>query len=150
MILTFYLILLKEWDSLDPLEPTVRLAWFPEYRRELLESRENLEKAENLFQALEKDNNFYCLVPQKLYYKVVKEGEGASGAESPLVALDYTIFSPLGHCIESREKVFLNLRNTISGFSHGVKGMKKGKQESFLSILVWPMDRLLLLKNASI
>ncbi len=104
-----------------------RLAWFPEYRREFLEGKENLKRSDDLFQSLGNDKSFQCVIPQKLYYKSLKNGHGKTECNRPLVSLNYSIFSPCGHCLANQDKVFLNLKNTIPGFAHGIKGMKIGE-----------------------
>lgn len=105
---------------------TDRLAWFPEYRREFLEGKENLEKANVLFQSFDQDTSLQCILPQKLYVKILKTGKSEIACTAPLVSLNYSIFSPLGHCLASQSEI-LNLKNTIPGFSQGIKGMQVGE-----------------------
>jgi hypothetical protein len=104
-----------------------RLAWFPWYRREFLEGKENLQKSDDVFTSLDNDKSFQCVVPQKVYYKTLKNGYGNIECNGPCVLLSYSIISPLGHCLANHDNVFLNLKNTIPGFAHGIKGMKIGE-----------------------
>lgn len=106
---------------------TDRIAWFPSYRREFLEGKENLQKSDELFQLLDNDKNFQCVVAKKLYFKTLKEGRGNTECRGPCVTLSYSIFSPLGHCLANNDSACLNLKNTIPGFAYGVRGMKIGE-----------------------
>lgn len=103
-----------------------RLAWFPSYRRDFMEGKGNLEKANVFFHSLDQEKDVISIIPQKLYYKTLQNGCGEVVCAGPLVSLEYSIFSPLGHCLDHQTKM-LNLNNTIPGFAHGVKGMKSGE-----------------------
>ncbi len=109
-----------------PQSRTDRLAWFPSYRRELLEGKANLEKANSIFHSLDQVRDYESVTPGKLYYKILKNGKGKVACSGPLVSLEYSIFSPLGHCLDHQITV-LNLNNTIPGFAYGIKGMKVGE-----------------------
>ena len=106
---------------------TDRMAWFPAYRRELIQAKENLRKANDFFQSLEHDKDYQCIVPQKLYYKIQQNGRGDALSSRSLVSLEYSIFSPLGHYMNHQSKVTVNLKNTIPGFAHGIRGMRIGE-----------------------
>jgi hypothetical protein len=106
---------------------TDRLAWFPRYRRDFLEGKENLERADIFFQSLAKDEDFHSILPGNLYYKTLKAVNGDMAGNNSLISLNCTVFSPLGHCLAHHDKILLNLNNTISGFAHGIKGMKTGE-----------------------
>jgi hypothetical protein len=116
------------FDKLDsPPSKIDRRAWFSNYRREILEGKKNLETANHFFNQLECDKNFQSIVPQALYYKTVKNGIKGSMCNSAFVSLNYSIFSPEGHCLASQDNVPINLKNTISGFANGIKGMNIGE-----------------------
>ncbi len=104
-----------------------RLAYFPNYRREILEAKNNLEQASELFRSFEHEQGIICIVPQKLYYKILKTGHIEKECTTPLVSLEFSVFNPLGHCLNYQANQTIDLRNTISGFAHGVKGMKVGE-----------------------
>lgn len=123
--LPYFIEGLKKAESQNP--KTDRLAWFPEYRKEFLEGKENLEKADIFFQSLAKDENFHSILPGKLYYKTLKAVDGNMAGNDSLISLSCTVFSPLGHCLAYQDKVLFNLNNTVSGFAHGIKGMKIGE-----------------------
>jgi len=116
------------FDKLDsPSNKIDRRAWFPNYRREILEGKKNLEMANLFFEQLECDKGFRSVVPKALYYKTIKNGIKDSNCDSVFVSLNYSIFSPEGHCLVSRNNVSINLKNTISGFANGIKGMSIGE-----------------------
>lgn len=104
-----------------------RRAFFPYYRKEFLEAKNNLVEANAFFQTCTDDPHLTCIIPQKLYYKTLRMGMGEKLCKTPLVKVTCSIFSPLGHCLANYAEVILNLRNTIPGFAHGIQGMKIGE-----------------------
>ncbi len=104
-----------------------RLAYFPGYRREVIGAKNNLERTADLFRSFEKEQNVTCIIPQMLYYKTLKRSHNKIECIGPLVSLEFSIFSPLGHCLNYQPNRLVNLKNTIPGFAHGVKGMKVGE-----------------------
>ncbi len=104
-----------------------REAWFPDYLRIWIEGSENLRIANEFLSNIQNDCNFQCIVPQKLYYKITQNGYESDACQQSLVSLNYSIFSPEGHCLSQQQNTVLNLKNTISGFSEGIKGMKRGE-----------------------
>lgn len=119
---------IEGFDKLDaPSSKIDRRARFSNYRREILEGKKNLEIANHFFEQLEYDKNFQCVVPKELYYKIIKNGIKDTECDSGFVSLNYSIFSPEGHCLISRNNVSINLKNTISGFANGIKGMNVGE-----------------------
>ncbi len=104
-----------------------RLAYFSSYRRDVIEAKSNLEKTADLFRSFEYEKDVTCVIPQKLYYRTLKRGHSEIKCIGPLVSLEFSIFSPLGHCLNYQSNKLVNLKNTIPGFAHGVKGMKVGE-----------------------
>lgn len=119
---------IDSFDQVDsPSNAIDRRAWFSNYRRELLEGKQNLEIANYFFEQLENDNSFQSIAPKKLYYKTITSGTNVSRCNTRFVSLNYSIFSPDGHCLISQNNVLINLQNTISGFANGIKGMSIGE-----------------------
>lgn len=104
-----------------------RAAWFPGYRREFIQAKENLKLAHETFQSLAANNDLRCVAAHELYYRIIKEGKGEIECSGALVKLEYSIFSPLGHCLAHNRKATINLKNTIPGFAQGIQGMKIGE-----------------------
>lgn len=109
----------EQMNVCDPLSPL--------FLKDIAHVQENLIKTTTFFQSLAKQNGIYCIEPKKLYYKVIKEGEGNNPCTSPQVRLGYTCFDSLGHSLKHQSDISLNLNSAISGFAHAVKGMKKGE-----------------------
>lgn len=104
-----------------------RQAWFPDYRKEILEGQENLKIADRFFDQLECDESYRSIADKKLYYKIIKNGISERKCNSKFVSLSYSIFSPDGRCLANQNNVPINLENTISGFANGIKGMRVGE-----------------------
>jgi hypothetical protein len=104
-----------------------RGAHLPSYHREFIEAKNNLEYASNLFNSLANKQDVNCLIPQQLYYKTIRGSQNKVECKGPLVSLEFSIFSPLGHCLAYERKVLVNLKNTIPGFAMGIQGMKVGE-----------------------
>ncbi len=107
--------------------PIERLSRFPGYRREFLEAKTNLMDANAVFASLKNNVAYHAVIPSKVYYRVIKPGYEKPKNQGPLVSLSYSIFSPSGLCLATAETSFINLQNTISGFSMGVRGMELGE-----------------------
>lgn len=95
-------------------------------------AEQNLQKAENFLNELDKDTSLQMLVPKKLYYKVVQEGNGEaiSLSSTPLMhfegkLVDGTVF---GSSKDSGGPVEIPLANTVEGFAKGLDGMKEGEK----------------------
>lgn len=102
-------------------------AYHPSFRRELTEAINNLKAANMEFSALEDDEDFICISPGELYYRTLEAGRGEIKCQGALVSLDFSIFAPSGHCLQRASHMTVNLKNTIRGFSQGVKGMRAGE-----------------------
>ena len=97
------------------------------YRREIITAENNLDYADSLFSSFENKQEVQCIVPKHLYYKILKNSEDVRICQGPLVSLEYSVFSPLGHCLVHGSDRVVNLKNTIPGFALGIKGMKVGE-----------------------
>ncbi len=104
-----------------------RCAYFPKFRRDLIDAKNNLADANSLFSSFEKQKDVKCVVPNRLYYRTLKSSQGDIECRGPLVSLEFSILSPSGHCIAHKSNQIVNLKNTIPGFSLGIKGMKVGE-----------------------
>lgn len=102
-------------------------AYFPRSRRELIQAKNNLVNTNHLFSEFEKKEDLKPIIPEKLYYKILKQGQGETICDGPLVSLDFDIFLPSGCSISQKSNVTINLKNTIPGFALGVRGMKIGE-----------------------
>jgi len=102
-----------------------RSAYDPNYLAEIREAKENLLQANGLFQSLNIDKKYSCISPFKLYYRVLETDKNAiKKPQGSLVKITYSIYSPLGHCLGKGSNEIVNLNNTVSGFAHGLQGMK--------------------------
>lgn len=104
-----------------------RAAYFPKFIKELNDAKNNLIYAGQLFKSFEQNNDLTCIISNKLYYKVLNNGQDSVECKGPLVSLEFSIFSPSGQCITHKSNIIVNLKNTIPGFALGVKGMKIGE-----------------------
>lgn len=105
-----------------------RPAYFPHYVSNFIEAKENLKTANEYFQTLDNNKDVQCIEPLKLYYKTLKIDENHKKINhGSLVTLTYSIYSSLGQCLSQNSKVVINLKNTISGFAHGVQKMAIGE-----------------------
>ncbi len=99
----------------------------PSLFRDISEVQKKLAETATLFCSLEKQKDVECVVPNKLYYKILNPGENSTECQSPNVRLKYTFFDSSGHCLQHQADATVNLNSTISGFAHGIKGMKRGE-----------------------
>lgn len=95
------------------------------------EAKANLLKATAIFKNKENDKNYYTAIPGKLCYKIKKPGEKET-LSGNFVKVSYAFFSPDGELLNTEKEVLLNLKNTISGFYLGIKGMKTGEERKIL------------------
>lgn len=93
----------------------------------------NLAQAEDYLKTISLDPSFIELVPQKLYYKKLNEGNGQSIGPEDILLANYTasvlelnkeipVFSP------DTSPISISVGDTISGFAQGVEGMQIGER----------------------
>lgn len=94
-------------------------------------ANKNLEDANSFMAENAKQEGIITLEKDKLQYKVEKSGEGAVVEDhfSPMIRysgkfLDGKVFGA------SQEDELISLDETISGFSHGIVGMKEGEKRT--------------------
>ncbi|CDZ80434.1 putative FKBP-type peptidyl-prolyl cis-trans isomerase FkpA precursor [Candidatus Rubidus massiliensis] len=95
-------------------------------------SEENLKAANEFLKQNAKTEGVISIEPDKLQYKILKEGNGAVVQEGsvPLIQykgtyLDGTVF---GNSEEVGGPIKIPLNQTIPGFSKGILGMKEGEK----------------------
>lgn len=117
-------------DGLSGLPPPKtkidREAWNPNYPLEIRRAKDNLLNAEAFFQEIDSTGQSICIIPKKLYYRVIKLGNGKY-KYGDFAKLTYSIFSPSGHCLAFQHDALINLKNTIRGFFLGVREMQIGE-----------------------
>ena len=110
-----------------------RLACSPYYLKDFIEAKENLEAANIYFQSLNNNKDYRCIDPLRLYYKTLENNENNKTiCNGSVVNLTYSIYSQSGHCHGHGSNELINLKNTITGFAHGVKGMLIGETREIL------------------
>ncbi len=97
-----------------------------------LRKKQNLMQCEEFFSRLIDRRDLICLVPGKLYYKIVKEGKGESIAtSSAVVEVAYVIKNHLGKILctsEAEDESVIDLSSCITGFTEVIKGMSIGEE----------------------
>jgi FKBP-type peptidyl-prolyl cis-trans isomerase len=97
-----------------------------------LESKQNLIQCENFFSRLQDKKDLKCLFPGKLYYKIIKEGEGEV-VETPFstVQINYVIKDHLDtilYAVQASETGPIDMSNLIDGMAIGISGMATGEE----------------------
>ncbi|WP_201456568.1 FKBP-type peptidyl-prolyl cis-trans isomerase [Chlamydia sp. 17-3921] len=94
-------------------------------------AKENLSLAEKFLRDNSKNVDVVEVQPNKLQYKIIKEGTGKAISGKPETLLHYKgsfingqIFSSSN---DSKEPILLPLNQTIPGFALGMQGMKEGE-----------------------
>lgn len=88
----------------------------------------NLDAADLFFKSLQIDHSFTAVLPHHLYYQVIEKGMGDALAHETEVCIDYEIIDPAGRCLKWDREAEIHLEETIPGFAHGMKGMRKGER----------------------
>ena len=101
------------------------------YPEVLIEARENLEKAKTKFTSLAKNSKCKEIVPQKLYYRIIREGNGEDALSQAKAIVHFKITSLDGDTLIDT-RVYsnprkMNLSEVIPGFAHGMRGMRVGE-----------------------
>jgi|GEM_PF-4670832 len=97
------------------------------YMHDFLEGKTNLNEANKFFEELKNKKNINCLNNKKLYYRIIEHGKKSTPLLQKLVIINYSIISPIGHCLSTQSNVIINLENTILGFQQGLQGIKIGE-----------------------
>lgn len=99
-------------------------------------SKENLKAAEDYLKNPSNTAGFVVVEPNKLYYKVVKQGNGPVVEEHGNPQVNYTgkfiDGTEFGNSEKSGGPVAIPLDQTIAGFSKAVAGMKEGEKRTIL------------------
>ena len=93
---------------------------------------ERLAEANRFLDNISKEKDVVEVVPQKLYYKIISQGQGPIVQESDSPLLTYTMQTlekgKEDVCNEIEEPKEVLLRHTHKGFLLGVTGMKEGEK----------------------
>lgn len=97
-----------------------------------LEGKRNLIACEKLFSGLVERTDLTCLIPEKLYYKVIKDGEGETiNTSFCTVQLDYVVKNHSGTILraaQASEMGSIDLTDLIIGLSAAMQGMSIGEE----------------------
>lgn len=115
-------------ESEDKPHPGGKMMGSPKAIESIHIARKNLEESDRFFVYLDKDKSLHSPLKHHLYYKTLEEGNGPLLKDETSVCVDYEIFSPSGNRLSLETHKTLNLQETIPGFAHGLKGMKKNEQ----------------------
>lgn len=106
-------------------------AYGKDYKHVLSQAKKNFDFSKSYFERLSEDTSLTCIVPKKLYYKVLDEGTGRELVDEILVGLKYQIFDPQNSNLIDPDfynaASTLDLSKVIPSFAHGVKGMRIGE-----------------------
>jgi FKBP-type peptidyl-prolyl cis-trans isomerase len=121
------------YDADNSLEPKVQLldTLGFEKMKILIKAKQNIKVAEDFFKKLNSEKSFICVFPFKLYYKVMKKGNGSILDDRTNVTVHYNIKTPDDTILIDTWlrglPMKLNLLETFPGFAKGVKGMRIGE-----------------------
>ncbi len=93
----------------------------------LKRARSNLEFADNWFVTVPRENEYEEIVPGHLYYEQVRVGKGDILKQQDKALVSYVIEDGFGNILSAQHKYWLKPSHTISGFAHGIQGMKEGE-----------------------
>ncbi len=93
----------------------------------LKRARSNLEFADNWFATVPRENKYEEIVPGHLYYEQVRVGKGDILKQQDKALVSYVIEDGFGNILSAQHKYWLRPSHTISGFAHGIQGMKEGE-----------------------
>jgi FKBP-type peptidyl-prolyl cis-trans isomerase len=97
----------------------------------LIKIKSNLHEADQFFHQLHTSSSHTCVESFKLYTKVIKEGEGPQLKNQTKISIHYTIKTAADRLVADTwiggRPAHIDLSDTISGFAHGVKGMRVGE-----------------------
>lgn len=96
------------------------------------EAKKNLSECEKVFSSLLSKKELVCLVPGKLYYKVLRKGNGESvQSTSSTVQMNYVIKNLSGEVLSAAHASdigSIELSNFVVGLAAAMKGMKVGEE----------------------
>lgn len=87
----------------------------------------NIEKTKKMFQQLDNDANYLKIIPDKLYYKILKSGQGECLRGATNTTLSYTIYDDEKNILVEKRCQLIDLNEVIPGFALGIIGMSKGE-----------------------
>lgn len=95
------------------------------------EIQKNIEDANLFFAELARNSNLICLIPGKIYYRIIKEGTGEELLRQSKVEINLELRTPesklLVNTWDNKESFRPDLSDTIPGFSRGMHTMKIGE-----------------------
>ncbi len=95
--------------------------------------REKTQESQALFQKIESSGGVSCLIPQKLYTRIIRCGKTKKQLtpNTKSILVNYLIKgvdgTPIGGTYKLEEPSKLNLEELIPGLAHGLIGMKEGE-----------------------
>ncbi len=109
-----------------------KLFYDNKYAKNMKKARGNLQQCSQLFEKLE-DGCYHSVLPKKLYYKITREGRGSELKTEKKVLVHLTITSGSEDTLlfDSRSSGIpkeLDLDSCITGFLHGILGMRVGEE----------------------
>ena len=99
------------------------------------ELKKNLKEAEEHLIYISQNENIQCVINNKLYYKIVKSGNGRVLKANDLPSMTFSLktLDKDGNEIllhSESEPIRISFEDTIDGFREGVRGMKEGEERS--------------------
>ena len=100
--------------------------------KEALEAKQNLTGCEQVFSDLGRREDLIALIPDKLYYRVLKTGKGqAIETTHSIVEMDYVIKDHSGAVLaaaQSSDQDSIDVATLVMGLSSGMQGMSMGEK----------------------
>lgn len=93
----------------------------------LRKAQSNLDLSETYLSTIAKTKKVEEIVPNHLMFERIKTGEGKKLEADAHVLLSYIIKDVHGHVLSASHRCWVDLSKTITGFSHGIKGMQEGE-----------------------
>ncbi|MFZ0566123.1 MAG: FKBP-type peptidyl-prolyl cis-trans isomerase [Chlamydiales bacterium] len=97
---------------------------FPSAIANIEHVKQNLLNSNRFFSKLHKNKDFVPVVKNLLYYKTSLPGTGGKLNDQTKVVIDYAIYDHHDHLLTQNTHSTVHLTETISGFAHGLKGMR--------------------------
>jgi peptidylprolyl isomerase len=96
----------------------------------LKKAHSNLAAANRYFETIAKDDSFKVIVPNQLYFKISQQGQKGELTGNERIRIGYAIEDLEGNILFANCDTWINPSQTISGFAHGVQGMRVGEQRT--------------------
>jgi FKBP-type peptidyl-prolyl cis-trans isomerase len=94
-------------------------------------ARNNIKQADFYFSALDKEEDLNCILPKKIYYRRLEEGESAQLNNQTKVTIHCKIETPHATVIadtwKNNQPLSVNVNDIIPGLAWGMKGMQIGE-----------------------